>query len=81
MAATDIRVALQRRGLEALPEVAGILPPNALLWWAHEAGLDPQEVLASLDEEARRLFALRQPMLQLLAERLRERRATGWRRS
>ena len=74
MDATDIRVALERRGLEALTEVAGIFPPNALVWWAHAAGLDPQEALAALDEDDQKLFALRQPVLQLLAESLQARR-------
>lgn len=43
LAATDIRVELERRGLEALPEVAGFFPPNALLWWAYQPGITPQQ--------------------------------------
>ena len=36
-------VTLARLGLAVLPEVAGFFPPNALRWWAHAAGLEPQQ--------------------------------------
>jgi hypothetical protein len=74
MGTTKVRSRLSREGLDAVPAMAGLLPPNALLWHAHAAGLDPAAALARLNEREQSRFRERQTGLQYLVAHLRERR-------
>lgn len=74
MACTKLYTEMKKRGFDLLPELIVFLPPSALLWYVHAAGLDPAEALRRMKPEDREAFAERQPKLQLLVAHLRRRR-------
>ena len=74
MTHTKIRGEIEKRGFDLLPELIVFLPPNALLWYVHAAGLDPAEALRRMEPEDQEAFAERQPKLQLLVAHFRRRR-------
>lgn len=62
---------IREGGLAAAADLAQDFPPNSLLWYAAEAGLDPSHVLERLPDTAREAFATRQATLREYAEHLR----------